>query len=214
MTAPDSIHTHIAKDGELAMHRILVQGSTQTTEVVVLADTINLKVPAIQEETFSGIKLHISETSGCSSGIHHLAVHHQFALHSIEIAFPDVPKLRVLHLELLHLAALTLCYYLTCRIIDGITDGKFQLAAISQEIHLHLHITLRRGRYILPPLRNVCLLHGLGKPNMAIDAAARIPAAIGLVAVIHLHGDDIITLPINIRCKVVLKSTVTIRPGA
>ena len=125
MTAADGIHTHIAKDGELAMHRILIHRCTQTAEVVVLADTIELDVLAIQEETLPGIKLHISETCGGSSGIHHLAVHHQLALHDIEIALPDVPKLRILHLELLHLVALTLCYHLACRIIDGVADGKF-----------------------------------------------------------------------------------------
>ena len=214
MTASDGIHTHIAKDGELAMHRILVYGCTQTAEVVVLADTIDLEVPAIEEETLLRIKLHISETCGGSSGIHHLTIHHQFALHAIEITFCDIPELRILYLKLLHLVALALCHHLAFRIVDGVADGKFHLAALGKEIHLHLHITLRRGRYILSPLRDVCLLHGLGEPYMAIDAAARIPAAIGLVAVIHLYGDDIITLPINIRCKVVLKSAVTIRSGA
>ena len=214
MTASDGIHTHIAEDGELAMHRILVYGCTQTAKVVVLADTIDLDVPAIEEETLLRIKLHIPEACGGSSGIHNLSIHHQFALHGIEIAFCDIPKLRILYLKLLHLVALALCHHLAFRIVDGVADGKSHLAALGKEIHLHLHITLRRGRYILSPLRDVCLLHGLGEPYMAIDAAARIPAAVGLVAVIHLHGDDIIALPIDIRCKVVLKGAVSIRARA
>ena len=193
------------------MHRIFIHRRTQTAEVMVLADTIDLDVSAIKEETFLGIKLHFPETSGGGCGIHHLSVHHQFTLHGIEIAFCDVPKLRILHLKLLYLVAQALCHHLSIRIIDSITDGKFHLAAMSKIIDLHLDITLRRSRYILSPLRNVCHLLGLGEPYVAIDTTTRIPAAVGLVAIIHLHGDDIITLPINIRCKIILKGTISIR---
>ena len=74
MAASDGIHAHAAQDGKLAMHRILVYGSTQTAEIMMLADSIQLDTPAIEEKSLSGIKLHITEAcSGCGY-IHHLPV--------------------------------------------------------------------------------------------------------------------------------------------
>ena len=122
--------------------------------------------------------------------------------------------MRILHLQFLFLITFTLCYNLSCSIIDGVTDREFHPVAGSCKIRLHPDITLRSGRNILSPLRNVSLLHGLGKPDVAIDSAARIPSAVRLVTIIHLHGNHIITLPINIRCKVVLESTVAVRTGS
>ena len=122
--------------------------------------------------------------------------------------------MRILHLQFLFLITFTLCYNLSCSIIDGITDREFHPVAGSSKIHLHPDITLRSGRDILSPLRNVGLLHGLGEPYVAIDSATRIPAAVRLVTIVHLHGNHIIPLLINIRCKVVLESTVTVRTGS
>ena len=74
MTASDGVHAHIAQDGKLAMHRILVYGSTQTAEIMMLADAIQLDIPAIEEKSLPGIKLHVTETGSCRGYIHHLAV--------------------------------------------------------------------------------------------------------------------------------------------
>ena len=62
MTTSDSVHAHIAKDGKLTVHRILINGSTQATEIMMLTDTIYLEILAIEEETLPCIKLHIAET--------------------------------------------------------------------------------------------------------------------------------------------------------
>lgn len=61
MTASDSVHAHIAKDGKLTVHRIFINGSTQATEIMMLTDTIYLEIPAIEEEALPCIKLHIAE---------------------------------------------------------------------------------------------------------------------------------------------------------
>ncbi len=58
----------------LDMHRILVYGSTQTAEIMMLADSIQLDIPAIEEKSLPGIKLLLAETcSGCGY-IHHLPI--------------------------------------------------------------------------------------------------------------------------------------------
>ena len=123
MTASDGIHTHIPEDGELAMKRILVEGGTETSEIVMLAHAIDLHILAIEKETLPGIKPHITEGGLRSGGIHHLAIHHQFALHGIEIALADRPEMRFPYLELLALGALAPCHHLASRIVDGIADG-------------------------------------------------------------------------------------------
>ena len=123
MTASDGIHTHIPEDGELAMKRILVEGGTETSEIVMLAHAIDLHILAIEKETLPGIKPHITEGGLRSGGIHHLAIHHQFALHGIEIALADRPEMRFPYLELLVLGALAPCHHLASRIVDGIADG-------------------------------------------------------------------------------------------
>lgn len=75
MTASDSVHAHIAKDGKLTVHRILINGSTQATEIMMLTDTINLEILAIEEEALLCIKLHITETGSCRSNIHYLSIY-------------------------------------------------------------------------------------------------------------------------------------------
>ena len=122
--------------------------------------------------------------------------------------------MRILHLEFLFLNTLTLGYDLSCSIIDCITDREFHLITGSSEIHFHPDITLWRSCHILSPLGNISSFHGFGEPNMAVNTATGIPAAVRLVAVVYLHSNDIITLLINIRCKIILECTVSIRTGS
>ena len=75
MTASDSVHAHIAKDGKLTVHRILIDSSTQATEIMMLTDTIYLEILAIEEETLLCIKLHFTETGSCRSNIHYLPIY-------------------------------------------------------------------------------------------------------------------------------------------
>ena len=214
MTASDSVHAHIAKDDKLAMHRIFINGSTQATEIMMLTDTINLEILAIEEEALLCIKLHITETGSCRSNIHYLPIYYQLALDSIEISLSNVPEMRIIHFEFLFPNTLILGYDLSGSIIDGVTDREFHLITGSSEIHLHPDITLWRSCYILSPLRNISSFHGFGEPDMAVNTATGIPAAVRLVAVIYLHRNDIITLLINIRCKIILECTVSVRTGS
>lgn len=75
MAASDSVHAHIAKDGKLAMHRIFIDCSTQTTEIMMFTDTIYLEILAIEEETLLCIKLYITETGSSRSNIHYLPIY-------------------------------------------------------------------------------------------------------------------------------------------
>ena len=50
------------------------------------------------------------------------------------------------------------------------------------------------------------------EPHMAVDTTATVPTAVRLVAVVHLHGNDIIFL--KIRREVIAERTVAVRAGA
>ena len=102
------------------MKRILIEGGTETSEVVMLADAIDFHILAIEEEALLGIKLHITEACGCGLGIHHLAIHQEFALDRIEIRIANAPKCWVLHLQGLHFSTLVLSHHLAGSIEDGI----------------------------------------------------------------------------------------------
>ena len=227
MAATDGVDTHLTKDGQFAMHRRLAQGCAKTSEVMMLAHTIDFHISAIEKETLLGIKLDITETDLRGLCIHHLVVYQEFALDGIEIPLANIPKSRIQHHQSLFVTALflvvtalflvpstnrALSYDLARSIQHGISHQDFLLALAKSHIfHLDFDITLRSGAYILSPLRDIGVLQGLVEPYMAVDATSRIPTAVRLVAIIDLHGDYIIAFLINIRCKVVLECAVAIR---
>ena len=67
------------------MQGILVQGSTQTTKVMMLAYTIDLEVLTIEPETRLGIELKIAEARSGLVGIHHLTPTLHFCTYLIYI---------------------------------------------------------------------------------------------------------------------------------
>ena len=47
MTTSDGIYPHIPENSEFTMHSILIQGRSQTSEIMMLADTIDLDIFSI-----------------------------------------------------------------------------------------------------------------------------------------------------------------------
>ena len=54
----------------------------------------------------------------------------------------------------------------------------------------------------------------LDKPHVAINTTTRIPTAVGLVSIIHSHGNYVVALLVEVRCEVVLERTITIGTSA
>ena len=67
------------------MKGILIKGSTQAAKVMVLADTIQLKVLAIEPETCLRVEPETAETRGSLVGIHHLATNFHLRAYLIYI---------------------------------------------------------------------------------------------------------------------------------
>ena len=178
----------------------------------MLADTIDLQIRAVEEESLLGIELDIAETSGCRDGIHGFLAHQKFSLHRVEARVGDTPQRGILHLErLLRLVACGRGYHLSLGIIHRVAE--LGLACLALPVNTYLYLTIGGGGDILPPLVDV-YIRGFSKPNMAIDAATAVPTAVGLVAVVHFDSDHIVTFFIYIRCKVVFETAISIGAGA
>ena len=54
---------------------------------------------------------------------------------------------------------------------------------------------------------------GLSQPDVAVDAAARVPARVGLVAVVDTHGHHVVAL-MHVGRDIVLEAGVTVGPVA
>jgi len=85
MRTTDGIDTHGLEFGEFAMESILVEGCTQATKVVVLADTIEFDVLAIQPEACLGVELEIAEACGGFYFIDDFAFDDQLGADSVDI---------------------------------------------------------------------------------------------------------------------------------
>ena len=137
----------------------------------MLTYAIELHILAIEEESLLGIKLHITESSGRHLGIHHLALHQEFALHLIYIWRNHIPKFRILHLQGLLIRSTGLgSHHLARCIIDSIAEGRLQgrfhrlaICCIGRSIcridassirpvDADSHRPIGSGRYILSPL--------------------------------------------------------------
>ena len=73
----------------------------------------------------------------------------------------------------------------------------------SHVVHHYRHV------HLLSFSHNVCspvshmYLFGLHEPHMSVDAAATIPSAVGLVAVVHTHSHHILPSKLQMRRKVI-----------
>ena len=91
------------------------------------------------------------------------------------------------------------------------TWSRLRTVVLQRHIDLHLPgvAATPLGHGVDAPLGHA-QGRGGGEPHMAIDAAARIPATVGLVAVINADGQDIVARRIKIGSEVVLEGGVAI----
>ena len=85
MRRADGVHTHRLQLRQLTVQGVLIQCSTQTAEVVMLADTIQLEVLAVEPEARLGIKAEIAETGRRLHLIDHLAASNQLGTYGIDV---------------------------------------------------------------------------------------------------------------------------------
>ena len=101
MSTTQCIHAHILQPKELAVHGILIESSTESTEVVMLTDSIQLEVLAIEPEACLSIEMEFTESGGCINLVNGLSVNNEFSLYIIYVRCLDRPEVRLRYLKLL-----------------------------------------------------------------------------------------------------------------
>ena len=189
MTRTDGIDTHCLELQQFAVQGILMYGSTQTTQVVVLADTIQLHILAIEPETGLRIEAEIAERRRGDYLVNHITFTKYARANLINIWGLRRPTFQGRGIDMHHcpLAASP------CHLIAG-SIGHDVLYVIVLACHNRRDLYLSRlriGLYMYTPLSYMNIF-GLRKPYVAIDATTGIPARIGLVAIVHTYGNHII----------------------
>ena len=95
MRRTDGVDTHGLELQEFAVQGVLIECSTQTTEVVVLADTVELEVLAVEPEARLGIEPKVAEACGCLHLINHLSTYQQLRAYLIYIRIFTRPLFEV-----------------------------------------------------------------------------------------------------------------------
>ena len=81
----DRVHTHRLQLGEFSVHSVLIERGSETAEVVVLTDTIQLEVLAVEPEARLRIELEVAEASGGLVSVNYYVIDHHFRAYLIYI---------------------------------------------------------------------------------------------------------------------------------
>ena len=161
----------------------------------MLADAIQFEVLAIEPEARLGIEAEVTETRGGLHFVNHLTADHQLRAYLIHIWVLTRPLPWPLDVGRL------------ARSIQPHVLHRYLLVGRILVVHLYLAIVYKHA-----PMLHMDGI-GLRQPHVAIDAAARIPAAVGLVAIIHAHSHHVLAL-LHVGRNIVFKRTVAVRPVA
>ena len=200
MRGADGIDTHRLQLCQFAVHGILVDDGTQAAEIVVLADTVQFHIPAIEPEASRSVKPKVTEGGSRPHLIDDLTSRQHLRAYLICIRGIGRPQMRMPHLHA-HLLAVS------------VKDGIPNLIVVSFHIHINLHLSCRGiGLYVDTPVPHVDGIRPR-QPHMTVDATTRIPSGVRLVTVVHPDGNDIIAR-LQVFRNIILEGTVAVRTEA
>ena len=193
------------------MQGILVEGSSKTSEVMMLTDTIELEVLAIKPEASLCIKLEIAESCSGLIGVYHLATNRHFRVYLIYIGCLTTPEHRLADRDG-RLCTLGFTNHFTIGSDKGICHSGVRILCdiVNRHLDVKFSFTLNYpgiGKYApMLYMDGVCL----SEPYMAIYTAATIPTGIRLIGVVYLHRHDISSL-FQIFRDIILEAGISIR---
>ena len=162
----------------------------------MFADTVEFHILSIEPEARPGIETEIAKSRRSPHLVHDAPFGKDAGTHFIDIGMVWRPKTRVPDLQS-HLVSL------------GIEDRVLHFITTSSHLNIDLDATgLGIGHHMDAPVTHMDGLC-LDEPHMAVDATARVPARVGLVAIVDTHGNDIVATA-QIARDVILKRTITI----
>ena len=223
--AADAVAPHLLQYLQLPLDGTRVDRRTQATQVVVHAHAVYLDVLPVKEETLLGIELEGADAEGRVVDIGHLAAGKHRGAHIVQVGMFDAPKHGVVKGKFLPGLCLCLRLYLEgcgrslCHDapfgIDQLgakhQGGRRRLAIVHGGAHRQAGMVLGHfiGGDVSAPLPHV---HGaeLAQPHVAVDAASGVPARVGLLGIVHPHGQHVFGSPLQVGRQVVAERDVSV----
>ena len=162
MAAADGIDTHLLQLHQFAVQCILIQCCSEAAEVMVLADSVELDILAIEPETRLGVEAEIAESGIRPHHIHLFIVYEHLCPHLIYIRVLGRPEMGALYL---HPDLITFC------IVNSVDNLIILSCHIGGDRHLAV---LGIRHHIHSPVLHMHRMSGV-EPYMAIDATPAVP---------------------------------------
>ena len=188
MARTDGIDTHRLQLCQFAVQGILVKSGSQTSEVVMFADTIQFHVLAVEPEARLGIKPEIAESRRGCHLVDYTTIFKYARTNLIYIGALWRPALQGSSVDIHRgFRSGSSSHLLACSIQHTIAHP----VVLACHSSLHLDGTrLGVGLDVHTPMFHMHIV-SLCQPNMTIDATTGIPTGVGLVAIIDTDSNDI-----------------------
>ena len=218
----ERVHAHVAHDGELAAHRVLVERHAERAEVGMQVDAVELHALAVEDEALVGVEAEFAESDAAHERVGEAVATHA-DLERVELrAVHELPELGIRHRELQREVLVGVAVYVEvvlCRGHDraggvlqrGARHALRPLQAAARDDALHLHLCrasqdiFRDDLKVVVPDVDVVGLHEM---HRTVDAAAGIPARLEVVRV-DLH-DDLVRALHQVRREVGAEAEVAV----
>ena len=225
----DAVAAHLLQYLQLALDGTGVDRRAQAAQVVVHAHAVYLDVLPVEEEAFLRIKLEGADAEGCVVDVGHLPVGQHRGAHGVPVGVLQAPQRGIVEGKLLHGLCLGIGTGLEgrgCGLGHDVALGIDQLGAELQGGGLTEGV-VHRGAHgeagmVLGHLVGcdvgapLCHVYGLklAQPHVAINAAAGVPARVGLLGIVHPHGQHVFSSPLDVGREVVAEGDVSVGTGA
>ena len=204
----DGIDAHILHDFELAADGAAVNHGAESAGIVMQANAVDFHTLAIEREAFFGVKAEIAQAHGLHVGVEHGAgagVLH-IGRETVEVRRAGSPQAGIGHGQtVLHGDILAFC-----SLYEGGGGARHWAPLGVKKLGIHVHtpflleaefggdvergaVVGHVGAYLLSPQGHM----DVGKraqPHVAVDAAAAVPARVGLLGVVDVHGHHVAAL--------------------
>ena len=95
MASSNRVHTRSFQDLHLPLGRTPVDSRPQRTEVMVIADSMEFKMAAVEQKSLLPIKRNPADAEGCRVAVYDSATIDHLAQELVEVRMVNIPQLRL-----------------------------------------------------------------------------------------------------------------------
>lgn len=190
MTGSDGVDSHRLHDLQLPLRGAAVDGGAEGTQVVVIAHTVHLQMPAVEQKALIPVEFDGADAEGSGIRVENLRAGFDLTDRSVQIRPVHIPALGIGDDQLLIHRAFSIRRHRVVRTVGchgfpcGIEEPRFQLNAGRCGIPVPDFGSDRNRRTGIGHLRRRDIgspsgdMHGAGgvQPDIAVNARTGIPA--------------------------------------